>query len=254
MRGYGSKPTDYLFHNGDWFATQEAWKKKLVGSIEAMNGDELLNTSTSDLAQFYVAEFAFEVPTLHAGDLVVDQRETQIDVSQDQNRYIDDRSQSFYLTGTSVDVEVPYSGAKVGFDIQPSTRNFNNPRAYVGESTIKFSVTGTDLTPERVKQEIDRTIGSINEHLGWLANDATGYNSSLELLATQIIERRKEKLLKDKSLVAGLGFKMKQRPDASETFAAPEVRRNIRPVTPKPSSWPRPNIRVTKGHLALLVL
>lgn len=236
MRGYSSTPEDYLFHKGDWFATQDAWKKKLVASIEAMNGDELLNTSTVDLAKYYVSEYEIEVPAIYPEDIVVDQRETQIDISQDRNRHIPDRSRPYHIAGTSVDVDLPYTGSKVGFDIQPSTRNYNNPRAYVGNDVLKFSVTGTDLTPERVKQEVDKRVASINQHLSWLAKDALGYNASLEDLATQAIERRKEKLLKDKSLVAGLGFKMKARPGQNETFAAPKVRRKIRPATPKPTA------------------
>ncbi|QKK21019.1 hypothetical protein FFM53_030735 (plasmid) [Rhizobium indicum] len=174
------------------------------------------------------------MPKIYPADLVVDQRETQIDVSRDQSRWISDQSRPHFITGTAVDVELPFTGNKLGFDIQPTTSNFNNPRAHVGDGIISFSITGTDLTPDRVKQEIDRAVNSINEHLGWLANDAKSYNASLESLAMQAIERRKEKLLKDKSLVAGLGFKMKERPGASPTFAAPSVRRNIRPTTAKP--------------------
>jgi hypothetical protein len=236
MRGFNSTPEDQLFNKGDWHATQDAWRNKLVSAIEGKNGDELLNTSTADLAAYYVSEFELEVPSIYPDKIVVDQRETQIDVSHDHNRDIRDRSQPFHITGTSVDVELPYTGDKVGFDIQPSTRNFNNPRAYVGSDVLKFSVTGTDLTTERVKQEVERRVASINEHLGWLENDVRGYNAGLEALATQTIERRKEKLLKDKSLVSGLGFKMKARAGASETFAAPTVRRRIRPATPKPTA------------------
>ncbi|MBK5571364.1 MAG: hypothetical protein I8N66_33885 [Ensifer sp. SSB1] len=177
---------------------------------------------------------AFDVPQIYSDDLVVDQRETQIDVSRDPDRWISDRSRPYYITGTSVDVEIPFTGNKLGFDIQPTTRNFNNPRAVIGDGIVSFSITGADLSPERVRQEIDRVVRSINEHLGWLANDARSYNSSLESLATQAIEQRKEKLLRDKSLIAGLGFKMKERPGASQTFAAPSVRRKIRATVPKP--------------------
>ena len=236
MQRYNSTSEDCLFNKGDWFATKDGWQKKLVESIETMNGDELLNTSTADLVKYYVSEYELDVPTIYPDEIVVDQREAQIDVSQHHNRFIDDRSRPYYITGTSVDVDLPYSGDKVGFDIQPSTRNFNNPRAYVDDKVLKFSVTGTELTQERVKQEIERRVASINEHLGWLSNDARGYNSSLEALATQTIVRRKEKLLENKALVAGLGFKMRERPGASETFVAPSVRRNIRPSTSKPTA------------------
>jgi hypothetical protein len=234
MRGYSSETQDLLFHKGDWFATQEGRTKKLTSAIDSMNGDELLNTSTVDLMKHLVSEYQLDVPKIYPDDLVVDQRETKIDVSQDRMRYIKDRSRPFYISGTSVDVELPFSGNKVGFDIQPSTSNYNNPRAQVGNGVLKFSISGAGLTADGVKQEIDRTIASISQHLAWLENDARGYNASLESLATQAIERRKEKLLKDRSLLAGLGFKMKARPGAAETFAAPLVRQNIRPAVPKP--------------------
>lgn len=234
MRGHRNREPDLLFSKGDWFATQEQWKKQLLDAIERKSGDELLNTSTTDLARYYANDMAFDVPQILPDDLMVDQRETQIDVSRDRDRWISDRSRPYYIIGTSVDVEIPFTGNKLGFDIQPTTRNFNNPRAVIEDGIVSFSITGTDLSPERVRQEIDRVVSSINEHLGWLANDAESYNGSLENLATQAIERRKEKLLKDKSLVAGLGFKIKERPGASQTFAAPSVRRKIRPAIPKP--------------------
>lgn len=110
MRGYSTSREDHLFNKGDWFASQDAWKKKLVATIEGMNGDELFNTSTTDLAKYYVSEFELDVPWLHSDEIVVDQRETQVDISQDRNRWIDDRSSPFHITGTSVDVDLPFSG------------------------------------------------------------------------------------------------------------------------------------------------
>ncbi len=231
----------------------------MVSAIEAMDGDELLNTSTTDLARYYADQYAFEAPTIHPDDLVVDQRETQIDVSHDRNRLIHDRSRPLYMTGTALDVEIPYSGNKLGFDIQPTTWSTGKPRGTVAANVIKFTISGTDLTQDSVKSEIERRTAGLNEHLEWLRNDARGYNAGLEALATQTIERRKEKLLKDKSLVTGLGFKMKQRPGAAETYAAPQVRRKIRPATPKPSASrapykPEPTLSVEDYEHILTVL
>ncbi|NOC90678.1 hypothetical protein GS614_01940 [Ruegeria sp. HKCCD6604] len=224
-----------------------------------MDGDELLNTSTTDLARYYADQYAFEAPTIHPEDLEVDQRETQVDVSRNSNRWTRDRSRPYYITGTALDVEIPYSGNKVGFEIQPTTWSTVKPRGTVTENVIKFTISGTDLTQDRVKDEIDRRIAGLNEYLEWLRNDAYGYNAALEALATETIERRKEKLLKDKSLVAGLGFKMKQRPGTAETYAAPQVRRKIRPSTPKPSASrapykPEPTLTVEDYEHILTVL
>ncbi|WP_173421669.1 hypothetical protein [Ensifer adhaerens] len=54
-----------------------------------------------------------------------------------------------------MDVEIPFTGNRLGFDIQPTTRNFNNPRAAIGDGIVSFSIKGVDLSPERVRQEID---------------------------------------------------------------------------------------------------
>ncbi|SLN59336.1 hypothetical protein [Roseisalinus antarcticus] len=143
MRGYNSGSNDLLFNQGDWHSTQDAWKKKMVSAIEAMDGDELLNTSTTDLARYYAEQCAFDTPTIHSDDLLVDQREIQIDVSHDRNRLIHDRSRPFYMTGTALDVEIPYSGNKIGFDIQPTTWSTGKPRGTVAANAIKFTISGT---------------------------------------------------------------------------------------------------------------
>jgi hypothetical protein len=240
MSRYNSSEEGYLFHKGDWHATQRDWREKLLKEIESKNGDELLNTSTNDLAKHYADSFSLDVPLLNLDELVVDQREVKIDVSRDNNRWIEDRSRPYYVTGTLVEVEVPFSGNKVGFEIQPSMRNLNNPKAYIGNGVLRFSISGSNLTEQTVKSEILKRVESINQYLEWLSRDATGYNEGLLDLAIQTIEQRKSKLLKDKSLLAGLGFKMKARPGQSETFAAPVARRNIRPIAPMPSASRNP--------------
>lgn len=202
--------------------------------IDGQNGNELLNTSTDDLALYYSSKFTVDVPVIYPDQIVVDQRETQIDVSQDSMRFIRDRSGPFYVSGTSVDVELPFSGDAECFYVQATTYSSNAPRARIGKGVVHFSIVGTDLDANRVRTEIDRLVKSLNEHLGWLRNDARGFNDSLVALAKDGIERRKQKLLKNQNLVSGLGFKMKERSNSTQTYAAPEVRRNIRPQVQKP--------------------
>ncbi len=235
MRGYNSTP-DYLFNTQRWNEEQVRLRTGLVNEIAAMNGDELLNTSTTDLALYYVDKYTFEVPAINGDGLEVDHSEINIDVSKDKNRYIHDRSQPFYMMGTKVTVEVPFSGNKIGFNIKPTTSNFNNPKGKVRSNIITFNIAEVNPSPEKVKEYIDRQIESINLHLSWLKKDANSHNATLNDLATQTIKIRKEKLLKDKSLVAGLGYKMKERQDARETYVAPNIQRIIQPKTPKPAA------------------
>ena len=240
MHGYGTSQENHLFHDFDWHSMQEDMLNRLVQEINGEDGEELLNTSTNDLAEYYAKSHFFEVPQLQSKEIVVDQREVQIDVSQDQNRDIGDRSKPFYLSGNSVEVEVPFEGARIGFRIQPSKSNINKPRACVGDDVLSFSIVGIEMKKEEVSSEIKARIASIEEHLSWLENDVRFYNNGLLEFAEENIERRKEKLLKDKSLVASLGFKIKNRPGQGKTFAATTVRRKIKPTPPKPSASREP--------------
>ena len=240
MHRYGTSQENYLFRDHDWHSMQEDLCSGLIQEINGEDGDKLLNTSTNDLASYYAEKHFFEAPQLLPKEIVVDQREVKINVSQDQNRDIRDRSKPFYLVGTSVEVEVPFEGARIGFRIQPSKHYINKPRACVGDGVLSFSIIGTDMTEEGVRSEIDERIASIEKHLSWLENDVRFYNNGLLALATENIERRKEKLLNDKSLVANLGYKMKTRSGQGETFAATTVRRKIKPTLPKPTASREP--------------
>ena len=53
-----------------------------------------------------------------------------------------------------------------------------------------------------------------------------------------LLESRRLKLLASRNLVASLGFKMKERPGQSSTYAAPEIRRKIVPKMPTASNSP----------------
>lgn len=232
MRGYNSSSDNFLFHKADWFSVAEYQKKKIAEEIEKQNPDQLLNTSTDDLARYYEQKYSINVPTLFPEEIVVDQRETSIDVSHDF-RYGHRGDGPHMVPGTAIDVDLPFEGDAEAFHIQPSTRNFNNPRAQIVGSVVRFTIAGVGLDAARVKSDIDGYISSINQHLEWLRNDVRGFNASLFQIAKSHIERRKDKLLKDRSLVSGLGFKMKER-GASSTYAAPHVQRQLKPEIKMP--------------------
>ena len=157
MRNHNSSD-DFLFHEGAWFATSSEWRKKLLQEIEKIDGNELLNSSTSDLATYYATKFSLSVPVLYADDITVNQKEVQIYVSNDKGRYFSHNSGPYYIAGTCIEVEVPFSGDAIGFKIQPTTQNYNNPRASIGDSTLHFSISGVNLTSEYVKSGIEKKL------------------------------------------------------------------------------------------------
>jgi hypothetical protein len=229
---------EYLFTGPDWFSVDRHQRQQLVKEIESVDADRLLNSSVDDLARYVEGKFRIDVPVLRVDDVVVDQREKQIDVSRDPMRMITDRSRPFYITGTEIEVEVPFDGEAEAFKIQPNPYTLNPPRAEIRGSNLVFRIVGTNLEPNAVKREIDQTISSIQSYLSNLRGNVTGLNGQLFGEARSAIDARRQKLLANRSLVGSLGFKMKERADAPRTYAAPEVRRRIAPVMPAASSSP----------------
>lgn len=229
---------DYLFTGPDWHSVDRHQRQQMAAEIEGVDADRLLNTSVEDLAVYFAEKYKIDVPVLDVDNLVVDQREKQIDVSRDPMRMIMDRSRSFYVTGTEIEVEVPFTGEAEVFKIQPNPYTLSPPRASIRGSTVSFSIVGTNLDAAQVRNQIDRTVSEIQSYLSNLRSNVAGLNGQLLGEARAAIEARRTKLLANRNMAAALGFKMKERQNAPKTFVAPEVRRKISPVMPPASSTP----------------
>lgn len=229
---------DYLFTGPDSHSVDRHQRQQMVAEIEKVDPDRLLNTSVDDVAEYFANKYKIDVPALDEENLVVDQREKQIDVSRDPSRWISDRSRPFYITGSEIEVEIPFTGEAEAFKIQPNPYSVNPPRASVKGNLVIFSIVGTSLQAEQVKSEIERMVRDIQSNLGNLRANLAGLNGQLAGEARAAIEARRNKLLANRNTVASLGFKMKERQNVSKTYAPSEVRKKISAVMPPASSAP----------------
>jgi len=228
----------YLFSEYDWFSIEQNQVQKMEKEINATEGNYLLNTAVDDLARYFEDKFTIEVPALLREEIVVSQHETQVDVRNDPYRFIDDRSRPAYVQGTTVEVEIPFTGEAHVFKIQPVTFGLNLPYAEIRANVLILQIEGINLQAEVVRSEIDKMISKIDSYLDSLRGSADGLNRQLFGLARTAIESRRQKLLADSNLVGSLGFKIKGRPDSKKTFVVPEVRRKLSPTPPPASSAP----------------
>ena len=229
---------DYLFTGADSFAVDRHQRDQMANEIKKIDENRLLNSSVDDLAVYLAKKYQIDVPKLLVDDIVVDQREQKIDVSRDGNRYISDRSKPFYITGSEIQVEIPFTGEAGAFRIQPNPFTYNPPRAKVVGSSITFAIVGTNLQADAVRQEINKTAQEIESNLANLRNNVAAMNDQLQGEAKTALEARRAQLLANRNMVASLGFKMKERADAPKTFVAPELRRKIAPAMPAASATP----------------
>lgn len=113
------------------------------------------------------------------------------------------------------------------FFIRPTTFSSAPPYAIVESDHLIVRHAGRDLEQAQVKTSLNRTIDEIEQHLGWQRTSADDFNNRLPGLIANAVEERKKKLLQDQSLVAGLGFNLKTRPNAPKTYTAPIKRKQI---------------------------
>jgi len=230
--------SDYLFSTHDLRLVLEDQRQKMFQEIDGIENNRLLNTSVSDLADYFEQKYKIEPPRLLEDQITTDQTETQVDVSQDQNRYIPDRSKPFYLTGTKVMFFVPFTGDGELFKCRASRFSYNPPRAKVQGQELLVTYTLLNHDGGAIKAQFDGLLNQIKDLLTGTYNDVEIYNNDLRSLIESRINTRREKLLRDQNMVADLGFPLRRREDAPTTYAAPVIPKKINPQMPVANTAP----------------
>jgi hypothetical protein len=226
---------ELLFHKQDILSTMEAHRQRAAQLVQQMNGNILLNTPTEDVVADISGQLRFDIPVLRREEAHADQHEALVEVRDYFSRGYDGVRA---VQGTMVELCVPYSGDRDFFFIRPSSFDLNPPRAFVRDGEIVIKVVGQNLTTQAVKQQLDTTLDAIEKYLSWQRSSATELNNSLPNLVRQTVEARKQKLLSDQNLIAGLGYNLKPRGDAPKTYVAPAIRRKVVVQRPAASTAP----------------
>ncbi len=222
-----------LFSDPPLYIILDIQREKMKKEIDAYDGDSLLNTSIEDLCDYFEEKYKFDIPQLKEDEITVDQEEVNIDVSQDPRRYIRDRNGPFYIKGTEIRFYVPFEGNTEFFEYRPSQFALGLPRATVTPRELIISYRGTDIRKENLMGDFNRELNEIKTLLRQIRQDVSEYNKSLRQRLNKRIEWRRNKLLKDKGLVASLGFPLKRRDSALKTYTVPTIKRKTR-LKPSP--------------------
>jgi ElaB/YqjD/DUF883 family membrane-anchored ribosome-binding protein len=229
---------NYLFKDGELRNFIIERENKLSKEIENYETNYILNVSVSDLTEFTEKKFRLEAPILREEEIYIDQEERKVDISQDRGRVIFDRNKPFYVTGTSVKFFVPFIGDSNLFRFRSSTFNYSPPSAEVSSNELCIVIETLDHDQERIKNKFNTILAEIKNWLEWVSKDVTQFNSNLKQKIEKEINSRRDKLLKDKKLVAGMGYPLKKRSDAPSTYMVPDVKRKVTPIKPAAISTP----------------
>jgi hypothetical protein len=229
-----------LFARQSLSALLQAHESKLRQDLDKLDPNRLLNSSVDDLVAYFEQEYTVHAPELRENETAADYTETRVDVSQDFNRAIFNRSEPFYVQGTTVTYFVPYDGDQQLFTYQPSTFTFSPPHARVLPTELQLDYVFTGHDADAVRSAFQRDIGEIKRYLQWVTRDGSSFNNSLKSKLREHIEARRAKLLKDQGLAASLGVPLRRRQDAPKTYSIPATRRKL----------PVPTVRASTARLS----
>jgi len=224
--------SDLLFNNFDMFAMKEGRKRQVVEEVDAIPVDRLLNTPVDSLVSYFVDKIRIEVPTLREDQITTDQRETKIDVSRDPLRMLPGRPGPVFISGSEVSYYIPFDGDAGLFRVQPSSFTLNPPRGELNGQELILRFEAQQHDANRLKTEFENLLSTIRQYLGWLNRDAEPFNRELETLARQRITSRCDRIRQERGTVASLGYPLRRRAGAPETFVVPTVRRKATPQMP----------------------
>ncbi len=220
-----------LFSKNELREVLEATKFRMKKEIEDYPQNKLLNTSPDDLAKYFREKYELLSISIKETEINVDMQETKVEFSQ-FNRYFD---KSYYVPGTMIILNMPFDGDKDLFYCQPSTFTFNPPHGFIRGDVLQIKIVRTDHDVKEAKDELNNLINDVKKYIGWIKSDIEPFNSNLLEIAKQQIDSRRQKILKDQGLLAGLGFPIKTISNPITTYISPEIRRK-QALQPPPSS------------------
>src|SRR5262249_39480479 len=142
---------DILFFKFVLRDSLENMRQQALASINAIDGDRLLNSATDDLIAGLVEEYSVEIPTL-----LTDQ--AYLDPVKESKTEINDYDRIIHIPVNVYDLHVPFIGDGNAFHARPSKFTMNPPRALIENKEVILRVTGRDLQSQQIKQNFDASI------------------------------------------------------------------------------------------------
>lgn len=231
MRGY-RRDGFHAFSEYDGFSMFENQRAALDQAIKRQADDYILNVNREEYLQHLIGESRIEPLEIHSDGLSVSTHEEMIPAEMHPSGYFMDRGGS-YPRDVLV-FHLPFTGDAQLLKVRASTYSMSAPFINVEQGCITFRMINFNLEAQRIKQESENTIRSIETQNGYLTKDIERFNASLRQHAEKIFDARKEQLLKKNNLIASLGVPIKESGNKSGTFSVPAKRTKAIASKPQP--------------------
>ena len=149
-------------------------------------------SSEQELIEHVVAGLTVEAPVLYEDKTTMNQQETQVDVSGDPMRLFNPgHSGPFYIPGTQVDVDIPFTGEEWIFRYRTNPWSTDYPQAEIGRGSLRMSISlSHDAEPAKFKDTYERQLKLLTAPSKISAKKQIYRNRELALTDVATISRR----------------------------------------------------------------
>lgn len=241
-----------LFAEGDLSASLNEHIRQILDQVNAILRDQFMISSDDEIVAHIRSKMLVEALDLHEESMVMDQQETQIDVSRFAERNPFGDRGPIYVPGVRVTVSIPFTGDLALWKLKPSRWCSVFPRGVVRaprHSNVGYldiiTERPADVPTESFKQEIDRTLNLVRDYLANQRRDVERHNTQLEGHIRREVQGRRERLEKQEGIAKLLDIPLKRRDGVPEMKPIRVQRRLVRPLPPSPKSGFKPEPGIT---------
>lgn len=197
-------------------------------SIDQVPTDIFLNTPTGTMCDHLEESHKIGTPVLFEDAITSDVCEETVDAGGSRPRVIWELNRELPVRGTKATYQVPFEGNEKAFFWTP-TRPHHGLQANVEveKSRLVISVSRPDHQHQEFLRPLNQTLEAIRMNLGQLREDVKSFNEGLRVKIFELVEARRQKLLKDRALAESLPFPLRKRGDAQPAFSVPMVPKRI---------------------------
>jgi len=184
--------------------------------VDVIPEDQFLISSDQEILEHLLPDLMIEPIVLHLAAKMMNQTETQIDVSRDPNRFFIERPDPpFFIPGTQINIDIPYTGEDWIFRYRPHKYFSVFPRPEIRHGLLRISIAlPHDAEPEQFKTDYDQDIALIEKYVHSAHSQVSSYNTQLETVIQGAVTSRRTRLSKHAKLAKLLDIPLKSKDNA----------------------------------------
>lgn len=248
-----------LFSTYDLSTVLENQQNLVDKEILEIPENQFMRLTEQELIDHLKSEYEIVPLTIYEDQKDMEDKEVQVDVSNDFGRDVRNRSCPFYVKGIQINIMIPYSGDSNLWRCKPNIFDFNPPHATMDEKNsriiLSFMYPNDEIAiKKKVLDGLSDRLKSINKYISWINDNVNQFNAGLESKIKYLFLNRCEQINKKRDLIKSLNIPLKQKDNVPDLNIIPINKRIIKPLPSVPNSPPEAAISDGDYELILKVI